>query len=101
MIFYLFFCLFSVTAILFFYVLDGWVLSTLWEWFVVPLGLPSIGIPHAVGLLAIASLMLSRKASRKAEYDTKERQLIELCVTSVIHTAILFLMGAIAAHFMP
>lgn len=30
--------------------LEGWCLHLLWTWFVVPLGLPSIGTIHMVGL---------------------------------------------------
>lgn len=29
---------------------DGYVLSHLWLWFVVPLGAPSISVPHACGI---------------------------------------------------
>jgi hypothetical protein len=36
--------------------LNGYALATLWQWFVVPLGLPAIGFAHAYGLGQIASL---------------------------------------------
>ena len=35
----------------------GFVLSILWSWFVVPLGLHAITVPHAIGLTLIVSLM--------------------------------------------
>lgn len=38
-------------------VLTGIVFSSLWGWFVVPLGFPQISIPHAVGLTMIVSLL--------------------------------------------
>lgn len=34
--------------------LNGWALSTLWGWFVVPLGPPPVGVFHACGLSVMA-----------------------------------------------
>ena len=31
-------------------VLQGFVLKTMWAWFLVPLGLPAVGLAHAIGL---------------------------------------------------
>lgn len=36
---------------------NGYLLSVLWGWFVVPLGVPSIGVAHAIGLALIAGLL--------------------------------------------
>lgn len=33
------------------YILNAWAISTLWGWFVVPLGVSAIGYMHALGLL--------------------------------------------------
>lgn len=33
--------------------LEGWQVSTMWSWFVVPLGLPAIGFAHAVGICSL------------------------------------------------
>jgi hypothetical protein len=39
-------------------VLNGWVLSVLWGWFVVPaLGLPTLSIPLAIGLCSVAQVL--------------------------------------------
>jgi hypothetical protein len=38
---------------------NGFVISTLWAWFLVPLGLPQIGIIHAAGISILASYPLS------------------------------------------
>lgn len=35
--------------------LRGWILSILWGWFVVPFGLPQIGIAWAIGLATVVS----------------------------------------------
>ena len=38
---------------------NGFVISTLWAWFLVPLGLPQIGIIHAAGISILTSYPLS------------------------------------------
>jgi hypothetical protein len=38
-------------------VLNGWVLSILWGWFIVPLfGLPVLSIPYAIGMALIVGM---------------------------------------------
>ena len=36
--------------------LDGWAISRLWAWFLVPLGVPAITIVHAIGISLLFSL---------------------------------------------
>jgi len=48
-------------------VLRGWVLSYLWLWFLVPVGVPAIGVAHAMGMSLLISLFTSHAASRDAE----------------------------------
>lgn len=52
--------------------LSGVVLSDLWEWFVHPLGLPIIGIAHAIGLSLLRPLTVMRdtKAILAGKYPT-------------------------------
>ncbi len=43
-------------------------LSYLWEWFVVPLGAPSIGILHAIGIAVLVSMLTYEgKASEEGD----------------------------------
>lgn len=35
---------------------QGWAVSTLWGWFVAPLGAPAIGIPAAIGIVLTVSI---------------------------------------------
>ena len=39
-------------------VVRGWCISKLWLWFVVPLGVPAIGVLWAIGLTATVTLAL-------------------------------------------
>ncbi len=43
----------------------GFVLSYLWTWFLVPLGVPDIGIIHAIGISMIASFLTSQYINNK------------------------------------
>lgn len=46
-------------------VLNGWVLSKLWAWFIVTtFGLPTLAVPEAIGLATVVSF-LSAKIDRK------------------------------------
>lgn len=36
---------------------SGYVLSILWAWFLVPFGLPEIGVAHAIGIVLIARML--------------------------------------------
>lgn len=38
-------------------VVKGFVLSTMWGWFIVPLGVPDIGIAWAIGITGVVGLL--------------------------------------------
>lgn len=40
---------------------QGWAVSTLWLWFITPLGLPAIGIATAIGICITISLIRMRQ----------------------------------------
>jgi hypothetical protein len=42
---------------------QGFVVSVLWGWFLVPLQVPVIGVPHAIGLLLLLRLVRGRHGS--------------------------------------
>ena len=47
----------------------GFVISSLWLWFVVPLGVPSIGIWHAAALSFLAHVALPNNYKKEASVD--------------------------------
>ncbi len=53
-------------------VLAGLVLSVTWGWFLVPLGVMSIGIPHAAGLYFSARWISSRMIEPKKDRTPQE-----------------------------
>lgn len=52
-----------LVVLLFQPVLYGWAITYLWLWYVVPLGLPALSIPHAIGLSLVARLFRPSKLS--------------------------------------
>lgn len=42
----------------------GFTLSTLWRWFMVPLGVPAIGMAHAYGLLLLVMMFRPKKHTK-------------------------------------
>ena len=51
---------------------SGFTLSTLWGWFVVPLGLPEISFFHAVGIDLVASFLCPSTAVSQMIQETAE-----------------------------
>lgn len=84
------FAAFIITALLLW---RGFVLSVMWSWFLVPLGLPTIQVPHAIGIAAIVGMMTSRGSSSKKGF-------VEILFTPFITTAVIFGIAAIAHSFM-
>lgn len=51
------FLLATIVAVPLFVSWRGYALSVMWKWFAVPLGVPAIGVAHAIGLAAIVAMM--------------------------------------------
>jgi hypothetical protein len=47
--------------------LRGWALSLIWLWFMVPLGVPEIGLFHAWGLSLVVGMFTGNGKSEKNE----------------------------------
>jgi hypothetical protein len=48
---------------------DGLVLKTLWVWFLVPIGLPAIGVATAIGVSIIAHMLAASTEGKKDEEE--------------------------------
>ncbi len=46
---------------------SGFVLSILWGWFLVPLGVPAIGTAHAIGIAVVMGMFHRNNAKRDDE----------------------------------
>ena len=59
----------------------GLVLSILWGWFIVPLGLPEIGLANAIGVSLVVGFLTRHHAT--SEKDLSDR-IIESLITPLI-----------------
>ena len=64
-------------------ILRGWTISILWEWFVVPFGLPVLGIAHAIGIAILVSLLTHPYDAKKDDRETQDAtvQIITQAIT--------------------
>ena len=54
------------------YLLDGVALYFLWGWYLVPLGIPSITLGHAIGIGVIVGFMTGQHIPRNGEDDQRD-----------------------------
>jgi hypothetical protein len=77
-------------------VLEGVVLSYLWEWFVVPLGLKPVSLLHAIGICILLDFITYHY------YDYKKSEEVGLAASMsyiLIRPAVVMVVGA-AVHFL-
>lgn len=72
----------------------AFVLTTLWAWFVVPLGVVNIGMAHAYGLSLIPTTILGTRGL----YAPQEKK-TESVVAGILYPAVTLLFGWIALSF--
>lgn len=73
--------------------LTAFTVSTLWGWFVVPLGVKSIGLAHAYGLSLVVTCFMS---VRGIPNDTKRGEVLGM---GVVLNLLCLLFGYIAVQF--
>lgn len=92
--------LFSLAAMFPTAMLRGYVIQKLWLWFLVPLGLPTIGVAHAIGIsILIGALTFQFVVS---PFETLEgwTKTITLIVAGTLANLMIWGMGAIVHSFM-
>jgi multisubunit Na+/H+ antiporter MnhB subunit len=61
----------------FLFIEQGWAISTLWNWFVAPLGAPQIGIATAIGI-SLTAAVIRMKGSEKSPERTRRESIERL-----------------------
>jgi len=89
----------AIAAMLFNSLLRGWVLAIQWEWFLVPLGVPSVGIVHAIGVSLVVSMLTHQMDTNEHQRDAKERAW-EAIIYSTLMSLLFLLSGWITLQFM-
>lgn len=70
--------------------LNGLVLSQLWQWFITPLGAPNMGVLQAVGVTLAARLVLYQDCAKSESPQTIDPRVYWLITTYVHPLAFLF-----------
>jgi len=74
-------------------VVNGFVLSYLWQWFVTPLGIPAIGLAHAIGLGMIIRYLTKSESN-------SENTIGSAIVDAFLGPFVMLGLGAIVKAFM-
>jgi hypothetical protein len=80
--------------------MTGFVISRLWEWFMVPLGVSAITLPHAYGLTILVGLLSMRGMSSdmKSQEDTSMAKSVFLMVWMAVIMPLLAWFGGWLCH---
>lgn len=83
-------------------IVNGWALSILWHWFLVPLGVSQIGVAHAMGI-AMTVAFATYQYDAKVAYDkgaSAADLMITLIGSSMFRVAVALGVGAAIHSFM-
>lgn len=90
-------CIMAVVS----FAVKAWVLSAVWAWFIVPVGLPAIGVAHAVGIMLTYSAIRGLShADMYAIKQDKEKPIARMFSHGVIAPMIVYACALIAHSFM-
>lgn len=82
-------------------IFSGFVLSIMWDWFVVPtFDVGSLSIPVAIGLAMIVNYLTYHGTTRESKANDETEVLVEFLVLSIGKPALYLLMGWIVTLFM-
>jgi hypothetical protein len=66
--------------------LNAYTLLCLWLWFIVPLGVPAIGLVHAMGIMLIKGFMMAKYLPKDQEEDEEPATKIGKLKGSLVFT---------------
>ncbi len=76
--------------------LNGWALSVMWGWFLVPLGLPPIGMAMAIGIGSIIGLLQHTPAAKPLKKGKELEDWLNRLGNAVLKVGVVLLVGWIA-----
>jgi hypothetical protein len=76
---------------------QGFVLSKLWEWFLVPLGVHGIGVTQAIGVMVLVGLCAHQSKNIKEEWEKDIEQVsVQFLVYELLNPLLLLVIGWIS-----
>lgn len=85
-------------------VVNGWALSVLWDWFMVPaFGLPHLAVSYAIGISVVIGLLTHQRQEQKKyeNMDEAAKGLLEQGTYVVAKPLVAVLVGWIITWFLP
>lgn len=86
-----------VTALFLYCIYNAWVLTILWGWFIVPLGVKSLSIAHAYGFTLVTGLILSNRGIKE---NKGKDDWVSSIITWLLLPLVALFFGWIAVGFM-
>lgn len=82
--------------------MGGWALSTLWDWFIVPVfGVPVLSVVQAIGISLVVNYFLSGlKREENGEDESPTTKMIVLSAKAVFFPVLYVAVGWIVLQFM-
>ena len=86
----------GISTIVIAIILRAWVFTVLWGWFLVPLGVPEVSIPTAIGISLIFNLFMQHLAKE----ESKEKDIInEVVIRAIGAPVVTLIIGWIVTFF--
>ncbi len=78
--------------------LDGWVLSKLWAWFMVPIfHMPALSVPQSIGIALVIGYLTKQYSNAKEEDDPKKTR--TFWALMLVKPFLALLIGFIVKHY--
>lgn len=81
-------------------ILNGLALTTLWGWFVVPLGVSALTFVHALGLSLLATLMISGFKTAIVLEQLDNRDSTQKLISPILMPVMAMIVGYVLQYFM-
>jgi hypothetical protein len=81
-------------------VMNGWALSVMWGWFVVPtFGVPPLSIPAAIGFSMVVGMLTRQTSTNSSEKETTVSQ-VGVVAYAIVGPILVVCMGYVVKLFM-
>jgi len=87
----------ALVGLFLFCIYNAWVLTILWGWFIVPLGVKALGVAHAYGFTVVTGLILGNRGVKE---NKDKGDWVSSVATWLLLPAVALLFGWIAVGFM-
>lgn len=87
----------AIVGLFLFAIYNAWVLTILWGWFIVPLGVKGLSIAHAYGFTLVTGLILSNRGIKE---NKGKDDWVSSIITWLLLPLVALFFGWIAVGFM-